>query len=99
MLLVGVVIATRDGALYGVGDVDYRFAIESVSKPFTAALVMQEYGRPDVIADKIGGGAHGFAVQLQNPPVASAAPGVTRSTVQRRSVHRHVTAPANRKRF
>jgi glutaminase len=54
MLLVGVVIATRDGAPYGVGDVDYRFAIESVSKPFTAALVMQEYGRPDLIADKIG---------------------------------------------
>jgi len=52
--LFGVVIATRDGKLYSAGDVDYRFAIESVSKPFTAALVMQQYGGPEVIADKIG---------------------------------------------
>jgi len=33
--------------------VDYGFAIESVSKPFTAALVMQESGS-DVILNKIG---------------------------------------------
>jgi len=52
--LFGVVIATRDGKLYAAGDVDYRFAIESVSKPFTAALVMQESGGPQVILDKIG---------------------------------------------
>jgi glutaminase len=52
--LFGVVIATRDGTLYSAGDVDYRFAIESVSKPFTAALVMQQYGGPQVIAEKIG---------------------------------------------
>jgi glutaminase len=52
--LFGVVIATRDGTMYGAGDVDYRFAIESVSKPFTAALVMQQYGGPQVIPDKIG---------------------------------------------
>jgi glutaminase len=52
--LFGVVIATRDGTLYSAGDADYRFAIESVSKPFTAALVMQQYGGPQVIADKIG---------------------------------------------
>jgi len=52
--LFGVVIATRDGKVYSAGDVDYRFAIESVSKVFTAALVMQEYGGPQVIMDKIG---------------------------------------------
>jgi len=52
--LFGVVIATRDGKLYTAGDVDYRFAIESVSKPFTAALVMQQYGGPQVIREKIG---------------------------------------------
>jgi glutaminase len=52
--LFGVAIATRDGALYSAGDIDYRFSIQSVSKPFTAALVMQEYGGPKVIADKIG---------------------------------------------
>jgi glutaminase len=52
--LFGVAIATRDGKLYTAGDIDYRFAIESVSKPFTAALVMQQYGGPKVIREKIG---------------------------------------------
>jgi len=52
--LFGVVIATRDGTMYTAGDVDYRFSIQSVSKPFTAALVMQQYGGPQVIVDKIG---------------------------------------------
>ncbi len=52
--LFGVAIATRDGHVYTAGDVDYRFSIQSVSKPFTAALVMQQYGGPQVIVDKIG---------------------------------------------
>ena len=52
--LFGVAIATRDGHVYTAGDVDYRFSIQSVSKPFTAALVMQQYGGPEIIAEKIG---------------------------------------------
>lgn len=52
--LFGVAIATRDGTVYSAGDVDYRFSIQSVSKPFTAALVMQQNGGPKVILDKIG---------------------------------------------
>lgn len=52
--LFGVVIAMRDGTLYSAGDVDYRFAIESTAKPFTAALVMQQYGGPEPILEKIG---------------------------------------------
>jgi glutaminase len=52
--LFGVAIATRDGRVYTAGDVDYRFSIQSVSKPFTAALVMQQYGGPEIIAEKIG---------------------------------------------
>jgi glutaminase len=51
--LFGVVIATRDGKLYTAGDVDYKFSIQSVSKPFTAALVMSQQG-PKVLHDKIG---------------------------------------------
>lgn len=51
--LFGVVIATRDGKLYTVGDIDYRFSIQSVSKPFTAALIMQQQG-PEVVREKIG---------------------------------------------
>jgi glutaminase len=51
--LFGVVIATRDGRIYTAGDVDYKFSIQSVSKPFTAALVMTQQG-PKVLDDKIG---------------------------------------------
>jgi glutaminase len=51
--LFGVVIATRDGKLYTAGDVDYKFSIQSVSKPFTAALVMTQQG-PKVLDEKIG---------------------------------------------
>ena len=51
--LFGVVIVTAKGKVYAAGDVDYAFSIQSVSKPFTAALVMQEQGA-DAIKDKIG---------------------------------------------
>ncbi len=51
--LFGVVIATRDGKIYAVGDVDYKFSIQSVSKPFTAALIMQQQG-PTAVREKIG---------------------------------------------
>ncbi len=51
--LFAVVIATREGDLYAAGDADYKFAIESVAKPFTAALVMRQQG-PEVIREKIG---------------------------------------------
>lgn len=52
--LFGVVIALRDGTIFTAGDVDYAFAIESVSKPFTLAMVMQQYGGPQSIIEKIG---------------------------------------------
>jgi glutaminase len=51
--LFGVVIVTRDGKVYSAGDVDYKFSIQSVSKPFTAALVMAQQG-PEVLRQKIG---------------------------------------------
>ncbi len=51
--LFGIVIATKDGQLYTAGDIDYKFSIQSVSKPFTAALVMQQQG-PAVLLEKIG---------------------------------------------
>jgi glutaminase len=52
--LFGVAIVTARGDVYTAGDVDYAFTIQSVSKPFTAALVMQEQGSANVVADKIG---------------------------------------------
>jgi len=51
--LFGVAIVTARGEIYTAGDVDYAFSIQSVSKPFTAALVMQQQGS-DAIAEKIG---------------------------------------------
>ena len=51
--LFGVVIVTKDGKVYSAGDVDYKFSIQSVSKPFTAALVMSQQG-PEVVRQKIG---------------------------------------------
>ncbi|HVM97824.1 MAG TPA: glutaminase A [Candidatus Acidoferrales bacterium] len=51
--LFGVAIVTAQGDVYTAGDVDYSFSIQSVSKPFTAALVMQQQGS-DAIAQKIG---------------------------------------------
>ena len=51
--LFGVVIVTRDGKVYSAGDVDYEFSIQSVSKPFTAGLIMAEQG-PKVLREKVG---------------------------------------------
>jgi glutaminase len=51
--LFGVVIVTRDGDIYEAGDTDYVFSIQSVSKPFTAALIMAEQG-PAALREKIG---------------------------------------------
>ena len=51
--LFGVVIVTKDGQVFSAGDTDYVFAIESTSKPFNLAMVMQESG-PDAVLDKIG---------------------------------------------
>jgi len=51
--LFGVVIVTRDGKVFKAGDVDYEFSIQSVSKPFTAGLLLKEQG-PEVVQEKIG---------------------------------------------
>lgn len=51
--LWGVAIVTAKGAVFAAGDVDYAFSIQSVSKPFTAALVMQQQGAA-AVAQKIG---------------------------------------------
>lgn len=51
--LFGVAIVTREGKVFSAGDVDYRFSIQSVSKPFTAALIMAQQG-PEAVRSKIG---------------------------------------------
>jgi glutaminase len=51
--LFGVVIVSVDGTVYVAGDVDHSFSIQSVAKPFTVALVMQEQG-VKAVKEKIG---------------------------------------------
>jgi len=51
--LFAVVIATKEGELFVAGDADYRFSIQSVSKPFTAALIMAQQG-PAAVKENIG---------------------------------------------
>jgi glutaminase len=52
--LFGVVIVdASDGKVYAAGDTEYKFSIQSVSKPFTAALVMAQQG-PQAIREKVG---------------------------------------------
>ena len=51
--LFGVAVVTVKGEVFTAGDADHAFSIQSVSKPFTAALVMEDQG-PQVIVNKIG---------------------------------------------
>mgnify|MGYP001258222155 CR=1 FL=1 len=51
--LFGVAIVTVKGEVYVAGDSEYAFAIESISKPFTLARVMQDHGE-EAIVEKIG---------------------------------------------
>jgi glutaminase len=51
--LFAVVIVTADGQVYSAGDIDYAFSIQSCSKVFTMAQVMQESGE-ETVFKKIG---------------------------------------------
>lgn len=69
--LFGVAIMTVEGEVYVAGDSEYAFAIESISKPFTLALVMQDHGE-EAVVQKIGVEPTGqpfnsvIAVEMQN---------------------------------
>ena len=47
--LFGIAIATTDGEVYGVGDTQHPFTIQSVSKPFMYGYALQHYGRLAVL--------------------------------------------------
>jgi glutaminase len=51
--LFAVVIVTTDGQVFSAGDTNYSFSIQSCSKVFTMAQVMQESGE-DAVLKKIG---------------------------------------------
>ncbi len=56
--LFGIVLITTDGKVYSVGDITTQVSIQSISKVFTAAQVIQEQGL-DSIAKRIGVDATG----------------------------------------
>jgi len=47
--LFGIAIATTDGEVYGVGDTQHPFTIQSVSKPFMYGYALNRYGREAVL--------------------------------------------------
>ena len=69
--LFGISICLLDGEVINVGDTDFQFGIESVSKVHTAILVMRQHGSQAVL-DKIGADATGLpfnsimAILLEN---------------------------------
>jgi glutaminase len=56
--LFGIAVVTVDGQVYTVGDVDQLFSMQSISKVFTMAEVMQESGEKTV-EDSVGVDATG----------------------------------------
>ncbi len=52
-LFAVVIVDASDGKVFVAGDADYKFSIQSIAKPFTAALVMAQQG-PQAIREKIG---------------------------------------------
>jgi glutaminase len=56
---LALAVALVDGRIFGVGDIDVRFPLMSVSKPFTYALALEQHG-VDFMIDRIGVSATGF---------------------------------------
>ncbi len=57
--IFGIALVTADGSVYTAGDVTSEVSIQSISKVFTMAKVMEESG-PEAIADTIGTDATGM---------------------------------------
>ncbi|GAO40994.1 glutaminase [Flavihumibacter petaseus NBRC 106054] len=68
--IYGIALVTADGTVYTKGDLDSRVSIQSISKVFTLARVIEEHGAKYVM-DKIGVDATGLrfnsivAIELQ----------------------------------
>lgn len=69
--LFGISLTLLDGTVISVGDTEYKFGIESVSKVLTAILILKQYGAAEVLR-QIGADATGlpfnsiFAILLEN---------------------------------
>src|SRR5882757_8290773 len=51
--LFGVAVVTTDNQVFTLGDINYSFSIQSISKVYTLAMAMEEIG-PDKVFDRIG---------------------------------------------
>jgi glutaminase len=58
--LFGVALATARGEVWVAGDCDVPFALQSVAKPFTAALCIEQEGSAECLLDRIGVANAGF---------------------------------------
>lgn len=69
--LFGLSVTLLDGTVINVGDTEYKFGVESVSKVLTAILVLKQQGA-DAVLKQIGADATGlpfnsiFAILLEN---------------------------------
>lgn len=63
----GIAVATVDGKIYAVGDVDRAFPIQSTAKTFTYGLALEDHG-PETLLDRVGVNASGLPY---NSPIAS----------------------------
>lgn len=69
--LFGISVCTADGEVISVGDTEYKFGIESVSKVHTAILYLRQFGAEKML-NEIGADATGlpfnsiFAILLEN---------------------------------
>ena len=57
--LFGIAVCLPTGEVIEAGDTNYVFGIESVSKVFTAVLVLKQYGAEEIL-NKIGADATGL---------------------------------------
>jgi glutaminase len=51
--LFGIAVVTTDNQVYTVGDINYSFSMQSISKVFTLALAIEQLGA-DTVFDRIG---------------------------------------------
>src|SRR5215813_9365339 len=58
--IFGIALVTTDGKVYQTGDIDSKVSIQSISKVFTMAKVIEEQG-PDAISNNMGVDATGQA--------------------------------------
>ncbi|MCW3463120.1 glutaminase A [Chitinophaga nivalis] len=58
--MYGIVLATKDGKIYEIGETKYEFGIESIEKVFTLCMAMELFG-DSVILEKIGADQTGQA--------------------------------------